>query len=104
MTLKKGTPDRDLDILARKQLVLLAGTLLVADIIRPSFIGFLVKIYPYFYEADGLSLTEMAEIYGCSVVNARRYAIGLQESNILERPEHQSWVLNYKFVNSLIRM
>ena len=88
-----------------KQVILLAGLLLLEGDVPPASIAFLAKSYISLSDVDsaarGLTTKIMSDNYGCVPQAGRRHVLILEHHDILIRCEHKRWKFNWDQLTKL---
>ena len=91
-----------------KQVILLAGLLLVEGKVPPMSVAFLAKSYIDFSDISkvgaGLSLARMGRNYGCTKQSASKHAKILEHHGLLIRVAHSQWNFNWDVVSRLNKL
>jgi len=88
-----------------KQVILLAGLLLLEGEVPPTSVAFLIKSYLSLSDIDeagrGLTIKTMSDNYGCTPQSGRKHVLILARHDILVRPEHKRWKFNWEHLSRL---
>lgn len=88
-----------------KQVVLLAGLLLLEGKVPPASIAFLAKSYLSLSDVDsanrGLTIKSMSDNYGCTPQSGRKHVFTLVHHDILIRRGHKRWQFNWEQLSKL---
>ena len=88
-----------------KQVVLLAGLLLLEGDVPPASIAFLAKSYLSLSDVDsagrGLTIKIMSDNYGCTPQSGRKHVVILERHDILIRHEYKRWQFNWDQLTKL---
>lgn len=70
--------------------VVMAGVMVIQSYPARA-IEFAVKVWPVLKERGLMSITEMAQVYGCTTEAARRHVKRLTARGFLERVHYRAW-------------
>ena len=88
-----------------KQVILLAGLLLLEGEVPPAAIAFLAKSYLSLSDVDsankGLTIKIMSDNYGCTPQSGRKHVFTLVQHDILIRHGHKRWQFNWEQLTKL---
>lgn len=91
--------------LRAKQVILLAGLLLVEGKVPPATIAFLARSYLDFSDIDeypdGLSAAHMGKNYMCTKQAALKHVAELERNDILVRARYRKWKFNWDVLSRL---